>query len=87
LDAQRAGIHVDVTTIVDMAYEPRLGPGFQLHGKATTPVSAMSYRHMGFDWSSEAIANAVGRKRISYIGGNLCLSLLIQASNCCCDWR
>jgi hypothetical protein len=53
----------------------------------TTPVSAMSYRHMGFDWSSEAIANAVGRKRISYIGGNLCLSLLIQASNCCCDWR
>nr|CUT16309.1 hypothetical protein CDS [Bradyrhizobium sp.] len=41
---------------------------------------------MGFDWSSEAIANAVGRKRISYVGGNLFLCLLIQASNCCCDW-
>ena len=46
----------------------------------------MSYCHMGFDWNGEAIANAVGRKRISYVGGNLCLCLLIRASNCCCDW-
>src|SRR5262249_32658365 len=47
--------------------------------------SAMSYCHMSFDWCSEAIANAVGGKCISYVGGNLCLCLLIQASNCCCD--
>jgi hypothetical protein len=45
----------------------------------------MSYCHMSFDWCSEAIANAVGGKCISYVDGNLCLCLLMQASNCCCD--
>jgi hypothetical protein len=35
--------------------------------------------------SSEAIANAAGRKCVSYVVGNLCLCLLIQARNCCCD--
>ena len=45
----------------------------------------MSYCHMSFDWCSEAIANAVGGECISYVGGNLFLCLLIQASNCCCD--
>src|SRR5262249_25865807 len=53
--------------------------------KPQHPLSAMSYCHMSFDWCSEAIANAVGGKCISYVGGNLCLCLLIQASNCCCD--
>jgi hypothetical protein len=53
--------------------------------KPQHPFSAMSYCHMSFDWCSEAIANAVGGKCISYVGGNLCLCLLIQASNCCCD--
>src|SRR5262245_38651617 len=47
--------------------------------------STMSYCHMSFDWCSEAIANPVDGKCISYVGGNLCLCLLIQASNCCCD--
>ena len=53
--------------------------------KPEHPLSAMSYCHMGFDWSSEAITNAIGGKCISYVASNLCLCLLIQASNCCCD--
>src|SRR5262249_60918771 len=53
--------------------------------KPQHPLSAMSYCHMSFDWCSEAIANAVGGECISYVGGNLCLCLLIQASNCSCD--
>src|SRR5262245_23518643 len=57
-----------------------LGPPKPQH-----PLSAMSYCHVGFDWSSEAIANAVGGKCISYVTCNLCLCRLIQASNCCCD--
>ena len=50
-----------------------------------SPLSAMPYYHVSFDWCSEAIANAVGGECISYVGGNFCLCLLIQASNCCCD--
>src|SRR5215475_9274081 len=53
--------------------------------KPQHPLSAMSYCHMSFDWCSEAIANAVGGECISYVGGNLCLSLPIQAGNFCCD--
>src|SRR6266516_3001845 len=48
-------------------------------------LSAMSYCHMSLNWCSEAVANAVGGKCISYVGGDLCLCLLIQAGNCCCD--
>jgi len=50
-------------------------------------LSAISYCHISFNWCSEAIAiaNAVGGKCISYVGGDLCLCLLIQAGNCCCD--
>ena len=32
--AKRAGVHVVVTAIVDMAYEAGLRPGFQFHEKA-----------------------------------------------------
>ena len=34
LPTKRAGVHVVVTAIVDMAYEAGLRPGFQLHEKA-----------------------------------------------------
>src|SRR5262245_63919946 len=53
--------------------------------KAITSLSAMSYCHMSFDWCSQAIANTVGGKCISYLSGNLSLCPLIQASNCCCN--
>ena len=53
--------------------------------KPPHPLSAMSYCHMGLNWCSEAIANAVGGKCISYVVDNFCLCLLIQAGNCCCD--
>ena len=53
--------------------------------KLQHPLSAMSYCHMSFDWCSEPIGNAVGGKCISYVGGNPCLCLLVQASNCCRD--
>jgi hypothetical protein len=57
----------------------------QQRASSITLESAMSYCHLGFDWCSEAVANAVGGKCISYVGGNLCLCLVIQASNCWCD--
>src|SRR6266542_1402946 len=53
--------------------------------KAPHPLLAMSYCHMSLNWCSEAIANAVGGKCISYVGGNLCLCFLVQTGNCCCD--
>ena len=53
--------------------------------KPPHPLSAMSYCHMSLNWCSETIANAVGGKCTSYVGGDLCLCLLIQAGNCCCD--
>jgi hypothetical protein len=49
------------------------------------PLSAMSCCHMGFDRSSEAVANAVGAKCISYIACNLRSCPVVQGSNCCCD--
>ena len=48
-------------------------------------LSTMCYCHMSLDWYSEAIADAVGANCISHVGGNLCLCLLIQDGNCCCD--
>src|SRR5262245_27631031 len=53
--------------------------------KPQHPLSSVSYCHMSFDWCSEAIPNAVGGKCISYLGGNLSLCPLIQASNCRCN--
>src|SRR5262249_61619083 len=75
----------DLTALYAGLRKPTRNIGPVAHQPPDLWKSAMSYCHMTFEWFSEAIANAVGGKRISYVGGTLCLCLLIQASNGCCD--